>query len=298
VIVSGDGLAAQPRGWLGTWASQLEEDCLAPGDGLKLAGRVAESVPLEPGAAFNLLYSDDRQTGIVDIGARTVLKVVGPLLRDPAAGIIADGPTTVTGTGNSLTVTGRFTDNLIGYETAFYSVEPVANRIGYAIKALYADRHVGGKVDRTAQPAVNHFRFPSDAAFYRLIYKSWLTEFTALMLAARTPAELDQQTRMLERDGTTASCEKLAGMCIPIPKAVAVHPMTSIEVNGAETFVPRGATVLYAIRTSGAEKPESVLAQLSVGKPWNGKPVPVKFAATDAAILKLVLQGGETIRWK
>ena len=56
---------------------------------------------------------------------------------------------------------------------------------------------------------------------------------TALVIAARTPAELDQRTRTLEASGAAASCEKLDGdMCIAIPKAVAVHPLAESFKRG------------------------------------------------------------------
>jgi hypothetical protein len=236
---------------------------------------------------------------VVDITPQTRLQVVSPLLRDARAGLMADGPYDVSGRGYSLTVTGKSTENLLGYETAVYAVQPRPGRIGYAIAPLYADRHIQGKTGRTSQPAANHFRFGNDAAFYRLIYKSWQTEFTALFIAARTPAELDQRTKILEASGVSASCEKLDNkMCIPIPRAVAVHPMISVSVNGAEVLVYRGGNVFQAIRKAGEQEPNRVLPQLQISKPWNGRLIALAFDPADDAILKLVLRGGETISWK
>jgi hypothetical protein len=300
VTVTRDNLAAQPTGWLGTWAYQLEaRHCLPPGEGMRLAGRIAESVPLEPTAAFHLLYPDDRQTGAVEIDPQMRLQVISPFLREAGVGLMADGPYTIKGDGYSLTVTGKSTENVLGYETALYAVQPNATRIGSTIAPLYADRNVQGKTERTPRPSFNYFHFPADAAFYRLFYKSEQNDFTALIIGARTPADLDQRTRILEASGASASCEKLdGGMCIAIPKEVAVHPLVTVTVNGAEVLMGRGGSVYQAIRRSGEQQPDTVLPRLTVYKPWNGRLIAVAFDPSDASILKLVLRGGETISWK
>ncbi|MFN0102197.1 MAG: hypothetical protein ACKV2U_08915 [Bryobacteraceae bacterium] len=298
LTVTRETLAKQPRGWLGTWAAQLEDqNCVAPGEGMKLADRIAESIPLDPSVAFNLLYLDDKQTGIVDLGSQTRLKVVSPFLRSPELGLMADGPYSITaGSGYNLKITGKSTENVLGYETAIYAFQPVIGRAGHWIVPLYADRHIQGKTERTGQPVVNQFRFLTDARFYRIFYKSSQTSFTAYLIAARTPAEMEQYTRTLN---ASSNCEKLGSeICIAIPRNVAVHPMVSVSVNGAEVLIPRGGTVFQAIRLAGVVKPDTVLSQLSVFKLWNGRLVRVQFNPADDMILRLVLRGGETVSWR
>jgi hypothetical protein len=298
VIVTQDNLAKQPRGWLRAWALRLEEQgCVAPGEGMKLADRIAESVPLDPSTAFHLLFLDERQTGIVDIGLYSRLQVFSPYLRDRGLGLMADGPHTITGREYSLTITGKSTENLLGYESAVYKAQPGPAHLGYTIVPLYVDRHVDGKTERSPAPSTNYFRFSADAAFYRLIQKSWQTDFVPLMIAARTPAELEHLSKRLDADGTSANCEHLE-MCIAIPREVAVLPLVSVFLNDAEMLVSRGTTVFQAIRKSGEQVPGNVLPHLSVYKIWNGQSTRVIFDPADQAILKLVLVGGETISWK
>jgi hypothetical protein len=302
VTVMREGLTKQPTGWLSTLATHLEaRDCLKPGEGMKLAGRVAESVPLEPAAAFRLLYSDEIQTGEVDLDAQTRLQVVSPYWREMGVGLMADGPYKVeeTGSGYNLVVTGKSTENLLGYETAVYQVQRKRTGIGYTIVPLYADRKIEGQTERSAQPAINYLRFSGDAAFYRVLYKSWQNDFTAIVVAAHTPAELDERTKILNASGASASCEKLKGdMCIAIPRAVAVRPLMSVVVNGTEALMFRGTTVFQAIRSAGERQPESILARLKVRKGWNGQLIEVTFNPADTAILRLVLTGGESLSWK
>src|SRR4029079_18494488 len=129
-----------------------------------------------------------------------------------------DGPIAISGNDNSLIVTAKSTDNLLGYETTVYAVQPKKRQIGYTIAPLYTDTHVNGKIERRPAP-VTPIQFPAEAAFYRLFYKSWKNEFTPLAVGARTPAELNQRIKLLEASGDSASCDTLDRiMCVAIPK--------------------------------------------------------------------------------
>jgi hypothetical protein len=60
VTMNRDHLSNQPRGWLATWAEDVEEkDCIAPGEALRLANTIVQSMPFEMNAAFRLLYPND-----------------------------------------------------------------------------------------------------------------------------------------------------------------------------------------------------------------------------------------------
>ncbi len=268
-------LLRQPPGWLTAWAAGLEEQgCVAPGEGPALATRVAQSLPLDPAAAFHLLYSSDRQTGQVDLAPPMRLQVVSPILNGAAA---PEEPAEIAGSGNSLTVTAKAPPNLIGYETAWYSV-------GHDIAPLYAELHIQGKTERRPQPSVNYLHFPPEAAFYRLLYKSSDTGSTAIVLAAPTRAALDRQTRTL--DG------------VAIPRGVAINPMIPVTINGAEVMVNWGGNVGEAIRSAGERQPQAVLPKLSVSRLYNGRLAPVVFDHASPAILGLMLTGRETISWE
>jgi hypothetical protein len=300
LTVMRDQLERQAPGWLREWAVQLEEQrCLAPGEGMKLAGRIAESVPLDSRTAFTLLYSNELQSGELELSAYGRLRVVSPVWREAGVGLMAEAPYKITGDDHSLTVTAKSTDNLLGYETTVYALQPKDKQIGYTIKPLYTDRHINGKVERRAGPATTPFRFPEDTAFYRLFYKSWRNEFTPLAVGARTPVELERRIKLLEANAASASCDTLDGiMCIPIPKELGVTSLVAVTANGAEVLVARGVTVFNAIRTAGEDKPNNVLTNLKVYKQWNGRMIAVAFNPADEAILNLVLKGGEAISWR
>ena len=294
MTVRREALLQQPPGWLSNWTAEFEsEGCLAPGSGPDLATRIAESLPLDPGAAFRLLYSSP-----LNVSPQIRLQVISPILREGAAPCTPTfQPAETAGGGKSLTVVVKPTADLIGYETAWYAVHPKAHGVGSAITPLYAEPHVLGEKERRPRPATDHLQFPPEAAFYRLFQKAEGTEFTQLVIGARTPAELEQRAKTLERG--TASCARLNGeMCITIPRAVAVNLFLPTTVNGTEVMVRWGATVGEAIREAGIRRPDSVLPKLTVHKPYHGRPVAVDFDGASSAILNLTLTGGENISWR
>lgn len=277
VIVTLDAasLKKHPDGWLTAWSNQLEsQGCIGHGQ----AARFAESLPLDPTVGFHLRHFDD-------IEPPAKLQVVSPILRGEAR---PEEPAEVTGSGNSLTVTVKAPANQIGYETALYTVQPKSQGAGFTIAPLYADRHVGQEVERATQPDTNFLRFPADAAFYRLIFKSDQTDFTALVVASPTRDGL-------QRDVT--SCAPGDSMCIAIPRLVAINQVVPVTVNGAEIMVVFGANVAEAMRNAGQFRPESVLDKLSVSKMYRGRLTPVEFDRHTQGILGLVLTGGEIISW-
>jgi hypothetical protein len=293
VTVTRDPLLKQPPGWLSTWTAQAEfRGCIAAGEGLKLAARIVESLPLDPRAAWRLLHADDRQTGYVDLGPETRLQVVSPILRE---GTPADAPilddSNLTGEGNRLTLTLKSTPNLVGYETAWYAIRPKAGQIGFAITPLSAEKHIQGRVEPAAAPATNYLKFEPQTAYYRLFYKADQGEVVEVVLAAATRAELDRQTQAF-KSGPALCAQVPSQACVVIPKRVALNPFLAITVNGSETTVPVGSTVGAAIHLDHPPP------ELKVYKLYAGKPVPVEFDRASSEILGLVLNGGEEISWK
>jgi hypothetical protein len=217
-----------------------------------------------------------------------------------------DGPMAVAADPRNdhyLIATANSTENLLGTETSLYALRPKARQAGYQITPVYADVHIqaenGQTTERRLQPAINYLKFPDVAAFYRLFYKSSQNVFTELVIAGRTPAELDQHTKILEASGETATCERLGGeMCIEIPKDVALNPVVSVTVNGAEVLVRRGTRVVGALQATGERQPIAVLPTLAIHKPWNDRLIPVAFDPSDGTVLNMPLGGGEIISWR
>lgn len=142
-----------------------------------------------------------------------------------------------------------------------------------------------GKVEARDAPATNYFRFAPEIAFYRLFYKSDESEVLALAATrAGLPADSD-------------SCDRPGGpVCFNVPHGVGVNPYMRIDVNGSPMSVGIGATVRNVLQAA-KQRPESVLATLTIVKPFAGQPAAVEFDRAKQDILNLVLTGNEQIRW-
>jgi hypothetical protein len=294
VTVTRELLLQQPIGWLNEWTADLEsQGCIAPGTSPKLAEQIAEALPLDIDQAFHLLHSNQ-----IDITSQMRIQVVSPIVRDGVApnGPVVDSAET-SGRGNSITVNIKSSANLLGYETASYAVQTKTGGIGLSIVPLYADRHIGDETERRPEPATNYFQFPPDVAFYRVFYEAQQTEYAAIVIAARTRAELERRTKII---GTgTASCDKLNNeLCVAVPKQVAINGLVPVTVNGSQTFVTWGTNVGGAIRAAGERQANLLLPKLAVYKSYHGKPVAVEFDRSSRAIFNLIVSGGEVISWK
>lgn len=286
-----DTLAQKPLGWLEQWAAALESShCIPHGAAPLIADQIAESVPLPLNSALHLLHPNTTQSAQVDIGAQIRLQVVSPILN---GNLPANAPLFTSASSNGLTVALK-ANNFIGYETAWYAIRPRAHATGFLIAPESAERHIHDQTEKRAEPATNYFHFPQDAAFYRLFYKSGDTSYTAIVVAGRTWPELEQNTAAV----ASGSCANVAsGLCLPIPKRVAINPFVSVTVNGSPVSLPWGSSVADAIRHTG-KRPAAVLDHLCIERLYKGRPVRVEFNPRNQAILSLLLSGGEAISWK
>jgi len=292
-------LLTHPPGWLSNWGTSLEKrGCLRIGDGGVLAARVAEVVPLDPRAAFNLVRPSVLTAGYVDVGPEHRLKVVGPILREGAPpGASAIESSQVTGSGGKLTVAVHTSKDFLGYETAWFGVQPLVGRPGSRIAVLSTEDNMGGKLTHPAKPRLDYFQFPADAAFYRLFYLTRISkaDHDIAVLAAPTQAELEELTQRFAADPEI--CATVAGRCILIPRESAVVPHIVVTAAGSEIPVVTGGTVRDALKAAGVPKPEAVLPTLEVQRRYAGRLVRVLFNRGQPEILDLPLTGGEDIRW-
>ena len=200
----------------------------------------------------------------------------------------------VGGTGLNLIV--KASDNLIGFETALYAVQRKPAGPGFEIVPVRAERHIDRQIERRTQPEINYLRFRPEAAFYRVIIKSDQTDFTALVVAAPTRAELDRRAALLESG--SATCATLNNeLCVAIPRRVAINAVLPVTVNGGEVMMLWGSNLGTAIRNAGVRRPEDILPTLAVSRLYNGRPTPLEFDRSNSSILRLPLMGGEVISW-
>jgi hypothetical protein len=254
VTVERDVLREQPAGWLARWAGALEQrGCLAPGDGFGLATRVAQSVPLEFPLEQRLLDQDARSSSYTDLRPGYKLRVVGPAFREGAPpGAVAIGEGKVSASGAGLNIELRASLDLIGYETAWYAVEPRARGGGARIVPLFAELNREGEVTRLSSPRVNYLEFDPAMAYFRMLFMARRTaanDHDIYVLAAPTQATLERQTRALEA-GTQSCAPTAAQSAGGAAQSAGVPGESSEENKGAFAQTPAAAP-----RTAGAAAP-------------------------------------------
>lgn len=300
VTVRAKPLLAHPAGWLSTWSTSLEKKgCIETGQGIVLASRIAELLPADPRAASTLLHPGAAIAGYVDVGPEHRLKVVGPILREgaqPGASALGSPETSVS--GGKATIEMRASKDFVGYETAWFAIQPVAGKPGARIAFLSADDNIDGKQSRAGKPRLDYFQFAPDAAFYRLFYLTRISraDHDIAVLAAPTKVDLEERTASFAAD--PAICTTTAhGWCVLIPRESAVVPHLLVTAGGTEIPVVAGGTVRDALKAAGVAQPASVVATLRVQRRFAGKLSPVVVERNREEILDLPLSGGEDLRW-
>lgn len=293
VTVEREALADRPDGWLNKRAAQLEaERCIAQGTAWRLANDIVNAVALRPNVPFHLLHSDQ-----LDVTPQMRIQVISPILQEPgpASAMPAD-PGEVSQARDGITLTMRAPPNLAGYEVGWYLAQQTPDG-GLRIIPLSAERHIGGGTEQERRSSFNWFSFPPQPAFYRVFYKAQLTDYTALVIAAPTSAELERESEAIAAG--PASCEALErGRCVAIPKGVAINGFLPVTVNRTVIMVPWRATVGEALRQAGERNPSAVLPKMKIYRINEGKPVALMFDHSSSAVLGLTITGGEIISWE
>jgi hypothetical protein len=330
LTVDGGILEQQSPGWLSSWAARLEErGCIASGEGFGLAALAAHSVPLPLHVEQRLLIHDARESGFTDLRPGYRLRVVSPVFQENAApdATAAGEVKSVEATPGGLTIVMEKSPDLVGYEMAWYAVEPRPRDAGSRIVPRYADFHHDGEVTRQQAHRVNHLPFDPSMAYFRMLFMSRRTESSdhdIFLVAAPTLPLLEERTRLVE--AVPASCGPGVGEagspgasstpaqepvpdtalvrseivlrteCIVAPRQVGMVVFFPVQVQGKEVLLHPGATLGSALREAGAD-PEQALATLDVRKPYSGRLALVEALSSKRDLLALPLGGGEEIDW-
>jgi len=268
LTVERHALQQQPAGWLAQWATSLEQrGCITPGESFGLATSVAQAVPLELPIEQRLLNPDARSSGYTDLRPGYKLRVVSPVFREgaPPDATVMQEETKVEASEGGLTVVGKASPDLIGYQIAWYAVEPRARGGGARIVPQFAEYHSEGEVTRQNAPHANYLTFDRGMAYFRMLFMARRTESNdhdILVMAAPTQANLEERTRALEA-GTQA--------CMPAAsrseEALAEGEGVTDETANAIARTPRAAsqTVLPAPPTpAGASQSACIIAPKQV----------------------------------
>ena len=293
LTVEREALTNRPAGWLNRRAAELEaERCIAQGTAWRLAEDIANAVALGPNVPFHLLHSDQ-----LDVTPQMRIQVVSPILREPGPPNAMPPDPGEPQARDGITLTMRAPPNLAGYEVGWYLAQQRPDG-GLRVVPLSAERHIfDGATEKGQEPSFNWFNLSPQAEFYRVFYKAHLTDYTELIIAASTSAELERESEAITAGA--GSCETLdRGRCVAIPKDVAINGFLPVTINRAVIMVPWRATVGQALRQAGERNPSAILPKMRIYRINEGKPVALTFGHSHSAVLGLTITGGEIISWE
>ncbi|MGH9488745.1 MAG: hypothetical protein ACRD04_14305 [Terriglobales bacterium] len=118
------------------------------------------------------------------------------------------------------------------------------------------------------------------------------------LVSASTHAALARATLALRQRPWACDTLGVPGVrCVVVPNDDTLEAEVAVRIQGRPEAVPLPATVAQALETVNADD-SKVLPALRVLRPWRGREIPVTPPPGQrAALLRLVLAGGEEISW-
>ncbi len=283
----GEKLAAetvQDLSWWSRFYLELIErersGCLRPGEADRLAARILENLALPSGLAYQLRFHNPVIQGYFDLEPQVALKAVAPLLKPGVERY-------------------RSLHDVRGYETVYYELARQRGRL--RIQPVSIEDNMGGKVAASRRLSSDRLKLPDSVRAVRYFFRVWKTTGDRKIALLSTPrAELlDRLTArfLADPEAFCRAAQKADATCISIPNEMMLAPEMKVRANGKTAYVPVGGSLGTVLQGAGVQPPESVLARLTVLRPYGGELRPVEFDRSRRDVLGLVLIGGEEIRW-
>jgi hypothetical protein len=278
-----------------TQVAHLEDTgCLGPAGAARVLDTLACALDLPPSMIYFARYGVYYDTAAVDIEPQFRLKVVGPLLAPGVKELkveakIPDKPGPIQAT---------VSPGLEGYETSYYAVRR-AGADGVTLRLESVEQNRVGAITRVSKPAGFTLNPPANAWHFRLLFLRRVSKSDRdiTLLGAPDRRTLTEASQRIETaaDSLEACRAERAAWCLAVPTLSAVTPELLVKVNGKPVSVGVGGNVAEAVGKAGA--PRQVAASLRVLRPWRGKMIPIITETRPELMLRLVLIGGEEIRY-
>ncbi|MBL8214377.1 MAG: hypothetical protein JNK87_26890 [Bryobacterales bacterium] len=235
--------------------------CLKPGEAGPVLDGIVEGLALPSRVLFYFRHGTSVQTGFVDLRPPFRMKIVAPL---------KEGGQT------------------LGFETAWYRMDkgrPMIERV---------ESYRQGKLTVTPKPSTAIASMSSKARWYRLFFltRRSAADHDILLIAARTPKDLDDHTAQVRKD-PEAACRALRGFCFAVPSGMAISGELPVGVGDQLRYASISGTVGEVLRNAGAPNARKI----RVRRPHRGQ-------LTDVAVQEgidvrtLVIIGGEQITYQ
>ena len=234
--------------------------CLKPGEAGPVLDGIVEGLALPSRVLFYFRHGTSVQSGFVDLRPPFRMKIVAPL---------------------------REAGQTLGFETAWYRMDrgtPIIERV---------ESYRQGKLTVTPKPSTAIATVSPKARWYRLFFltRRSAADHDILLLAARSPRELDEYTQRVRTD-PEAACRALREFCFAVPAGMAISGELPVRVGDTLRYSSISGTVGEVLRNAGAPNAKDI----RVRRPHRGQLTDVVDEGAD--IRTLVIIGGEEITYQ
>ena len=258
--------------------------------------------PLEPtdtGQYADKRYSNYRQSGFVNLDPTMRLRIVAPVMR-PGSTEAVTSNTIAADAGRGSPITAYVSKDVLGYETATYSLEP-GSQESVSVGLDSIQLRPAGSAKLQELPRTDYLKDIPESAYLRLYFQLRHSDgdHPIVLLQARTQGQLNEASGAFEEapGKFCAAPEPASVRCITFPKFAAVNAEIEVTVNKKLVYVPLGSTVADALSAYGVDDPKQVSQSLKITRVWQLSRVPVKFDRDSTIALQLAVVGGDRITW-
>jgi hypothetical protein len=258
-------------------------------------------VPLKPTDAeiyASEQYDMYKESGFITLKPDMQLRIVAPIRKDGSeAAPVSTGNAAVR---QGTAITAHAPPNLIGYETAIYTVVGRRGSVEGSV-SLHLDGisiQPIGKHSDAGMVQTDYLAIVNKPRFLRLYFqlRHAPANHPQVLLVGDSQGELNEASGEFEQDPDAyCAAEHPHARCIIFPPQVAVNAEILVYVHKKPVHVPLSATVSDALIAAGVKDPKSLADDLSIKRIWDSHAVDVNFDPDSTAILNLPLTGGDHI---
>lgn len=244
-------------------------------------------------------YSNYRQSGFVNLDPNMRLRIVAPIMR-PGSTEAITSTTVAANAGRGSPITAYLSRDVLGYETATYSLEP-GPRESVSVGLDSIQLRPAGSTKEQDLLRTDYLKDVPENVYLRLYFQLRHSggDHSIVLLQGRAQGQLNEASGAFEEapGKFCAAPEPASVRCITFPKLAAVNAEIEVKVKKKFVYVPLGSTVADVLSAYGVDDPKQVSQSLKITRVWQFSRVPVKFDRDSTAALQLAVIGGDRISW-
>jgi hypothetical protein len=243
-------------------------------------------------------YDQYQRSGFVSLQADMRLRIVSPILR-PGSKLAVQTVAETKGPANASPLAAKASDDLLGYQTAFYNIDITGKSGQITVELDSIDLQPAGKNSGTELTRKDYLKGAPQPGFFRLYFQTRESpsDRAQALLASASQGELNLASSEFEDSAGYCDAPHKGVYCTAFPPGTAVNAEIKVYLKKRAIYLPLSATVDDALKAGGVDDPKAAIAQLSIRRLWDAQLVPLQFSRQSTAVLAMPLIGGDRLRW-